>query len=120
MHKLSHFRSYTPEDEIDSASDSGDRSDAMADPASQQTATGHGESALTTTAPPAYSEKEALSEGQAPMQQPGGQLPQAQYPQGQYPPPAGGALPQTWPQGYLVSHINIKISKSHNLLVHGS
>ena len=81
----------------------------MAAPASQQTATGHGESALTATAPPAYSEKEALGEGQAPMQQqaqPGGQLPQAQYPQGQYLLQTGGALPQTWPQGYLVSHNN--------------
>ena len=59
----------------------------MAAPAPQQ-----------TDVPPAYSEKEqeALGEGQVPMQQPGGQLP----PQGQYPPQA---LPQTWPQGYLVS-----------------
>ena len=54
----------------------------MAAPAPQQTATGHGESTLTTTAPPAYSEKEALGEGQAPMQ-----------------PQVGGA----WPQGYAVS-----------------
>jgi hypothetical protein len=55
------------------------------------------QSVFTTTAPPEYSEKD---EGQAPTQQPaqpGGQL---QYPQGQYP----GALPQTWPQGYPVSH----------------
>lgn len=49
-------------------------------PAPQQTATDHGESTLITTAPPAYSEKEALGEGQAPMQ------------------------PQAWPQGFAVSY----------------
>ena len=82
----------------------------MAAPPPQQTATGRpdGEPVFTTTSPPAYSEKEALGEGQAPTQQPtqqpaqlGGQLPQGQYPQGQYP---GAFIPQTWPQGYPVCH----------------
>ena len=86
----------------------------MAAPPPQQTATGRpdGEPVFTTTSPPAYSEKEALGEGQAPTQQPtqqpaqlGGQLPQGQYPQGQYP---GAFIPQTWPMGYPVCHWNLR------------
>ena len=90
----------------------------MAAPPPQQTATGpDGEPVFTTTAPPAYSEKEALGEGQAPTQQPaqlGGQLPQ-----GQYPLQVGGAFPQIWPQGYPVSlartrPMNKLVSIEHN------
>ena len=74
----------------------------MAAPAPQQTATSYGESMLTSNAPPAYIEKQPLGEGQAPAQQQGGQLLQGQYPQQVQ--ITGGVLPQTWPQGYPVSH----------------
>ena len=74
----------------------------MAAPAPQLTATSYGESMLTSNAPPAYIEKQPLGEGQAPAQQQGGQLLQGQYPQQVQ--TIGGVLPQTWPQGYPVSH----------------
>ena len=82
----------------------------MAAPAHQQTATSYGESVLTTNAPPAYSEKQPLGEGQTPgaqQQGQGNQLPQSV---GHYPQQiqvTGGVLPQTWPQGYPVSHFTL-------------
>ena len=64
----------------------------MATPTPQQTATG--QSVVIANAPPAYSEKQSLGEGQPPVQQQTDQHPQVQV----------SALQPTWPQGYPVSY----------------
>ena len=69
----------------------------MATTTPQQMATG--QSVLMANAPPSYSEKQPLGEGQPPAVAGQQQTVQLQYPQV----PVGGVLPQAWPQGYPVS-----------------
>ena len=66
----------------------------------QWTAAGSEESAMLipNAAPPAYSSEK--QSGHAPVQQQGGQLPEGQY----YPQAQLSGVPQTWQQGYTVSH----------------